>query len=172
MKNLAWRMSGTRGRFALGAVAMFSMALLLPGRTAQAQQGAGQGQYLTEASARLGKLIGRANQDGYIFYDNQFSVGGGWLKQGENNWVNLYTVTLQAGKRYRLMAAGDADARDVDLEIKDLKGRQHAIDQDTASEAVINFTPDTTQKYLIRVRLYASDRNQPCMCLAIVMVQK
>jgi hypothetical protein len=175
MKNLAWWMRGVRGRCALGAVTVLATVALLPGDTAQAQQG--QGQYLTEAAARLGKLIASANKDGYYFYNNQFSVGGGWLQQGENNWVNLYTVTLEAGKNYRLMAAGDADARDVDLEIKDLNGKQVALDEDTASEAVINFSPTVTQKYLVRVRLFDSGadkqgRKLPCMCLAIVMVKK
>ncbi len=173
MRKLAWWMSGARGRFAFGAVVLFGMALLLPGRTATAQDKTGQGKYLTEASARLGKLIGTANQAGYVFYNNQFSVGGGWLQQGENNWVNLYTVTLQAGKNYRIMAAGDFDAKDVDLQIADLKAtKAFKTDEDTASEAVIDFTPNVTQRYLVRVRLYDSNQNLPCMCLAIVMVQK
>ncbi len=175
MKNLAWWMGGARGRFALGAAVILAMAAVLPGETARAQQG--QGQYLTEASSRLGKLIARANKDGYSLYNNQFSVGGGWLRQGQNNWVSLYTITLEAGKSYRLMAAGDADARDVDLQVKDLDGNEKAVDADTKSEAVVDFSPRITQKYLVRVRLYDSakdnqGRKLPCMCLAIVMVHK
>jgi hypothetical protein len=172
MKKLAWWVGGARGRLVFGALVMIGMAALLTTRAVVAQDKTGQGKYLTEAAARLGKLIGAANRDGYILYDNQFSVGGGWLKQGANNWVNLYTVTLDAGKRYRIIAAGDFDAKDVDLEVKDLNGNRVAADEDTASEAVINYTPDRTQKYLVRVRLYDSDQNLPCMCLAIVMVQK
>src|SRR5579884_1353285 len=68
---------GVRGRFVLGALLMGALAVLVPGNSATAQQG--QGQYLTEASQRLGKLIARANQDGFTFDENKFSIGGGWL---------------------------------------------------------------------------------------------
>jgi hypothetical protein len=163
------RFTGTPILLGLAAALVFSMAALLPSET-RGQDG--QGKYLTEASARLGKLIARANQDGFKFYDDTFSVGGGWLQQSQTKWVNLYTVTLTAGKRYRLMAAGDFDAKDVDLDVQDLNGKTYAKDEEAASEAVVNFMPPTTQKYLVRVRLYDSNQNAPCMCLAIVMVQK
>ena len=55
------------------------VALALEQRTAQQ----GQGQYVTEAAARLSKLIAAANKDGYILQDNNFSIGGGWLKQSQ-----------------------------------------------------------------------------------------
>ena len=142
MKHLGWSLAGMRGRLALGTVLLFAVAALVPGETADAQ---GQGKYLTEAAARLGKLIGQANKDGYVFYDNQFSVGGGWLKQNSDGWVPLYTVTLQAGKRYRLIAAGDFDAKDVDLDVRDLNGKVYAVDDGVAPGAVVAFSPDTTQ---------------------------
>src|SRR5438874_11599829 len=99
MKQLVMALVGVRGRLVLGALLMFGLVAAVPGLSAQAQQ-AGQGKYLTEASARLGKLIAKANQDGYEFQDNNFSIGGGWLKQGEKNWVPLYTLNLEAGKKY------------------------------------------------------------------------
>jgi hypothetical protein len=149
---------------------VFSLVVVVPGFT-PAQQGA-QGQYLTEASARLGKLIAEANKQGYIFQDNVFSIGGGWLKQDQNTWVPLYTLNLQQGKKYRFLAAGDYDAKDVDLQVQDLKGKVVAKDEEKASEAKVDFTPNASGKYLVSVRLFDSDKNLPCLCLAVVMVEK
>jgi hypothetical protein len=150
-----------------------TLLVLLPGARATAQEGS-QGPFLTEAAARLGKLIAKANKDGFIFDENKFSVGGGWLKAGANDdsWVSLYTITLKANTRYRLLAAGDADARDVDLEVRTLDGTVVAKDERIDPEAVVNFTPKATQQFLVRVRLFASRDNVPCLCLAVVMVQK
>lgn len=170
MRKLGTFLGGVRGRFALGVLLVSTLVVAAPGNSATAQQG--QGQYLTEAAARLGKLIAQANRDGYEFQDNNFSIGGGWLKQSTENWVALYTLTLQGNKKYRFLAAGDADARDVDLDIQDLKGKTLKADVGTEPEAVVNFTPNVTGKYLVRVRLYASEKNLPCLCLAVVMSEK
>jgi hypothetical protein len=156
----------------MGVLLVSVLALAVPGHDAAAQQGQGQGQYITEAAARLSKLISSANKDGFTLQDNNFSIGGGWLKKDTDKWVPLFTLTLQAGKKYRFLASGDADARDVDLQVQDLNGKTLASDEDTAADAIVNFTPAATQKYLVRVRLYASDQNVPCVCLAVVMSAK
>ncbi len=161
---------GRRAPLALGALMLGSLLLLGPGDGARAQQG--QGRYLTEATTRLSKLITRANIDGYIFQNNSFSIGGGWLQQGENNWVPLYTIDLQGGRRYRFLASGDFDAKDVDLQVLDLNGRVLAEDVGTEPEAVVNFTPAYTGRFLVRVRLYEARDNLPCLCLGILMVQR
>jgi hypothetical protein len=148
--------------------AVFAMTLVLCGDgIAPAQEK--QGIYITQASARLTKLIDKANGDGYKLDDNSFSIGGGWLAQSTTKWVSLYTVTLQSGKSYRFLAAGDADAKDVDVEVLDATGKKVASDTATAPEASVDFRPDTTQQYKVRVRLYASRENLPCVCLAVVL---
>jgi hypothetical protein len=153
----------------LVAFAAAVVAVLSAGSPAQAQQG--QGKYVTEAAARLAKTIGAANADGFKLSDNTFSIGGGWIKQGGNNWVSLFTITMEQGKQYRVLASGDGDATDVDVEIQDKGGKTLVSDTSTAADAVVNFTPDTTGRYLVRVRLYASRNNLPCVCLAIVMTK-
>jgi hypothetical protein len=157
-------------RLLLFALAAGLIVVLAPPERAGAQQG--QGQYVAEAAQRLGRLIGAANQDGYRLDNNQFSIGGGWFTQSKTDWVPLYAITLEAGKRYRLLAAGDTDARDVDLDVSDPAGKVVAADTTTAADARVDFTPDRTQKYLVRVRLYESRDNVPCLCLGIVLVQK
>lgn len=169
--GLGWRCAFSRSAFSRCAVVL-TMACLLGvfGGEARTSAQEGQGKYVTEAAARLTKLIDQANGQGYKLHDNVFSIGGGWLKQSTNNWVALFTVELQANRQYRFLGAGDADARDVDLEVQ-LNGRTVASDTGTDPSAVVNFTPGSTGRYLVRLRLYASDNDLPCVCLGIVMAK-
>ena len=165
MKNLLW---SSRGRFVVGVCLASVLAVLVSDNRASAQQG----HYITEASASLTKLIDAGNKAGFALQDNTFSIGGGWLKQSTTNWVPLFTVQLTGGKSYRFLAAGDHDAKDVDLEVLDANSKVVAQDSATDPTATVDFTPNATGRYLVRVRLYASDNNLPCVCLGIVMSKK
>lgn len=156
-----------KGRFVLGVCLASLWTVLGTESSVRAQDG--QGKYITETAVRLTKLVNTANAAGFGLQDNTFSIGGGWLKQSASDWIPLYTVQLQAGKRYRFLAAGDVDAKDVDLEVQDANGRIVASDTATNPEAVVEYTPANTARYTVRIRLYASDNNLPCVCLAIVM---
>jgi hypothetical protein len=157
----------SRGWFALG----FALATVLClGNRAHAQQG--QGIYIEQASARLDKLVESANKTGYFLPNDAFSIAGSWVKQDKKVWVPLVTVRLTAGKEYRFLATGDNDARDVDLDIQDADGKTVAIDDDVNPAALVNFTPTRSGDFTIRVRLYESRDDLPCMCLAIMLVKK
>jgi hypothetical protein len=132
----------------------------------------GQGKYVTEAAVRLIKLVGSANKEGYALQDDKFSIGGGWLNQGKEKWVALYKVELEQGKKYRFIAVGDEDAKDVDLEVKDADGKVVARDVKTDPEAVVDFAPTASGTFAVQIRLYDSVRNLPCVCLAVVMTKK
>ena len=142
-------------------------ALLLVATSVHAQQG----KYLNSASARLVKLVDKANDDGYKFQNDSFSLGGGWLKQGSDRWVTLYTVTLQASKSYRFIAVGDMDAKDVDIQVLDPDGRTVASDTLTSPEAIVGYTPTKTGRYSVRVRLYASRDNVPSFVVAALLAR-
>ena len=158
MKNL---------RFSLGVCVATVLALVVGTNQASAQQGA----YITQASARLAKLVDKGNSDGYKLQNNSFSVGGGWLKKSDE-WVGIYTVQLTAGKQYRFLASGDNDARDVDLRITDLKGEKVLkADVDTAADAIVNLTPKTSGRYLVQIRLYSSREDLDAVCLSVMMVK-
>jgi hypothetical protein len=129
-----------------------------------------QGPYITQATQRLTRLIDVANQEGYILTDDAFSIGGGWIKKGPE-WVTLYTVPLQAGKNYPVVAAGDNDARDVDVQILDANGNVVASDVATDADAVVTYRAGSNQRYSVRLRLYASDQDLPCVCLGILLEQ-
>lgn len=159
MKNL---------RFTLGVCVASMVALVVGTNQASAQQG----KYVTEATARLTKMVNAGNKAGYSLSDNSFSIGGGWLKQSKTDWVPLYDVELKAGKKYRFIAAGDNDAKDVDLEVLDANNKVVAQDAATDPTATVDFTPTKTGRYLVRIRLYASQDSEPCVCVAIVMTGK
>ena len=156
------------GRYALGVCLVSVLSVLATENRAAAQQGV----YITQASARLTKLIDASNKDGYVLKDNAFSIGGGWIKQSKEKWVPMYTVQLVAGKQYRFLAAGDNDAKDVDLDVRDSSGKTVAADDATAAEAVVTYTPTLSGPYTVRIRLYDSQGDVPCVCLGIVMVKK
>jgi hypothetical protein len=128
-----------------------------------------QGKYVNSSVARLVKMIDFANAAGYNLQTDQFSAGGVWLRQGKENWVSLVTMELKAGKDYRFLAAGDMDARDVDLKIVNSDGTIVANDSTTNPEAIVNYSPTKTGRYTISIRLYASRESVPSYCTAIVM---
>jgi len=151
--------------------AALAICLLIGFNTTLHAQDSGQGKYVNSASARLVKLINTANGDGYKLANNSFSIGGGWLKQTGTEWVTLYTTVLSKGTDYRLIAAGDMDAKDVDLQILDDRGNVVASDTATSPEAIVNFRPSATARYTVRIRLFASAGNAPCVCLSILMTR-
>jgi len=168
MKHQGLSLRGLCGRFTLLVCLVSLLALLLGSGSSTAGQG--QGKFLSQASERLAGLIGKANSDGYQLANNKFAIGGGWLKQGKE-WGPLYTITLEKGKSYRVLAAGDNDAQDVDVQILDPNDKEMAVDTAKAAEASVDFSPKVTQKYLVRVRVYASQNNRPSLCLGVVMVK-
>jgi hypothetical protein len=138
-------------------------------RRADAQEG--QGIYVAQASARLTRRINTGNRDGFTLQNNSFSIGGGWIKQSKSDWVALFTVQLVADKNYRFLATGDDDARDVDIDIQDANGKTVAADVETSADASVDFTPRASGRYLVRIRLYDSRTNVPCVCLGVVMAK-
>lgn len=163
------KLISVRWSFAIG-VFLFTLFVVWTNENARGQNAA-QGKYIIEATARLTKHVNIANQAGYNLDVNTFSIGGGWLKQSATQWIPLYTLQLNGGKRYRFIAAGDADARDVDIEVLDANNNVVASDTSTNPEAIVDFSPRDNGRFTVRIRLYASDRNVDCMCVAVVMAK-
>jgi hypothetical protein len=158
-------------RLALGVCLAATLAVL-GSDTRAAAQGGNQGKYITQASANLIGLVGKANDDGFVLAANQLSIGGGWVKQGADSWVTLYSVQLEGGRLYRVLAAGDNDARDVDVEVTNPKGNIVARDDSTDPKATVNYRPPVSGRYTVRVRLFAARGDDPCVVLGIVMIKR
>jgi hypothetical protein len=161
--SLSWN-----GRFVLAAC--LASLLTLAGGQSRARAQEGQGKYITESTVRLIKLVDAGNKDGYSLQNDSFSIGGGWLKKSQSTWIPLYTIELKEGKKYRFLAAGDADAKDVDIQVVHAESNKVvAEDVETDATAKVDFTPKLSGRYQVRIRLYDSANNVPCVCLAVVM---
>lgn len=167
-QGLSWNLAR---RLACGSCLAVFVTVVSTCTSTSALAGEGQGEYLTQASERLIKLVAKANADGYKLQNNSFSLGGGWLTQSQSTWVPLFTINMEVGKNYRCLAAGDNDAKDVDLQIVDPSGKVVAEDTGTNPQAVVNFSPRESGRHLIRLRLYESNKSLPCACLGIVTVK-
>jgi hypothetical protein len=53
--------------------------------------------------------------------------------------------------------------------VQDATGKTVASDTLTDPEATVEYTPQAAGRYTVRIRLYASDKNLPCVCLGLVM---
>lgn len=149
-------------------VSFLSVFVLL---LAWSQADAQQGKYVNSSAARMVKLIDQANGAGYKLQNDGFSIGGGWLKQGRDHWVPIFTTALKAGQDYRLIAVGDMDAKDVDIQILNEAGQIVASDTAASPEAIVNFRPSATGRYTIRLRLYSSQGDVPAVCMCILMTR-
>jgi hypothetical protein len=129
------------------------------------------GKFIVEAAKRLSRLVDDGRKAGYKLPLNGLALVGGWLRQGENNWVDFYNVSVDEGKTYRFLAAGDDDAIDLDLRVLSGNGRVVAEDVALEPEAAVQHRAAATERCPMRLRLYASDRNHPCVCLAVVMAK-
>jgi hypothetical protein len=127
---------------------------------------------LDEATKRLTRLIQYEEKEGYKLINDKVSIGGGYLIRGmglaPGDWVSTIEMTLEAGKSYTVLAAGDDDVRDIDVDLQDSQGK--VVGQNDES-GTIQHRPKTTQVYRIRMRLFASRNNVPCVCLVIVMAK-
>ncbi len=80
-------------------------------------------------------------------------------------------LTLSANKNYRFIAVGDMDAKDLDLALVNEAGNVVASDTATAPEAVVNHRPTKTGSYTVKLRLFASENNEPSVCISTVMLK-
>jgi len=122
--------------------------------------------YMGEAAVALSRLMGQAEDDGFRL-EKSMTLAGGWIDKGER-WTSLYQVVLQEGSLYRFMAAGDADATDVDIRLTDPDGNVMVADEAVARTAGVNFRSKRSIYYTVQIRVYGSLNNVPCVCLTAV----
>jgi len=127
--------------------------------------------YLNEAFTRVTDIAKALNQKlgyGYAKEANP-SILVGWVNRG----ARLdFTWNLTAGVEYVLVADGDLDATDIDLQVFAGAGAVgQAIVQDFRfnREAVVNFTPKASGKFTARLILTSSANNVPCACAMVLM---
>jgi hypothetical protein len=114
-------------------------------------------------------MVDASIRSGYRVNGNSFFMGGALLKQSQQNWVGLATVDLDPARSYVFLAAGDGDATDVDIQIVNSSGAVVAQDATANVEATVEYRPNVGGRYTIRMRLYASQGNAPCYCIAAML---
>jgi hypothetical protein len=101
----------------------------------------------------------RVNEQWQWFgYRELFNPARGDLEDGEST---TWTVTLQAGREYKLIGACDVDCGDLDLELFDEYG--YSVDEDYAGDdyPVVVVRPPYTQRYSFEVSM-ADCWYEPC----------
>lgn len=145
----------------------FGLAFLMGIPGPAAGQGKASGTYLVEAFTRVTNNAGLAGKLVGFGYAENLSILGGWVDAGKSLEFDLNH--LVAGTQYMIIAAGDKDAEDVDLEIIDPAGKVVASDVRTAPDAIVAFTPQVKGRHTMRLTLFKSRQSVPCVCVATIL---
>jgi len=131
-----------------------------------AAQGKASGTYLTEAFNRVTNNAAlAANLNGYGYIDGT-SIMAAWINVGGKSTFNMQ---LDAGVEYVFLGAGDLDAQDVDLVIRDAGNNIVAEDKRVAADAVVVYKPQVTARYTMELILFKARNNVPCVCAAVIL---
>jgi hypothetical protein len=130
--------------------------------------------YGNEAMVSLGHLLDKAARDGYTMEGRTTRIFGGWMpkgdKSGNEQWVPMLTLTkANPNKTFRIIAAGDNDAIDLDLRVLDPSGAVVVEDNLITRETEVTFRPTREQDYTIQLRLYHSRDN--CVCVGAILTK-
>ena len=71
------------------------------------------------------------------------------LKQDEHR---VYLLTLYAGNEYKLQVCADKGAKDVDVILHDLDGKELLRDESSSREPAVVYKPEETQTYYVAVQ--------------------
>jgi hypothetical protein len=78
------------------------------------------------------------------------------LKQDEHR---VYLLTLYAGNEYKLQVCADKGAKNVDLILHDLDGKELLRDEGASREPTVLYKPEETQTYYVAVQAAELDSN-------------
>jgi hypothetical protein len=71
------------------------------------------------------------------------------LKQEEHR---VYLLTLYAGNEYKIQVCADEDAKNIDLVLHDLDGKELLRDESDSREPTMIYKPEETQTYYVAVQ--------------------
>lgn len=130
-----------------------------------AAQGRDTRLYSAQAVVRVTNIASTAKFINYGYREG-LSILGGWI---EGRSYLTFSTRLIQGVDYLLLAAGDNDAQDVDLEIVDANGNVLAKDDGKQAYAIVTFRPRVTAYYTLRLTLFKSRNNLPCVCAMTIL---
>ncbi len=84
--------------------------------------------------------------------DSGWTVRDGAIDILQQGGSKIYPITLYYGQTYRIVAAGDEEAADVDIGVYyGPEGKFLAKDDDESNVAVVNVTPGYTDQFYVKV---------------------
>ncbi|MBL7798360.1 MAG: PPC domain-containing protein [Saprospiraceae bacterium] len=127
--------------------------LTLQTLSAQAQRECGPPKYMRQSLANVivkGILLNGLSEMGY---NKDVSIMGTYMPEGEQVG---FTTTLNAGTLYAFVGGGDDDVTDLDIYLYNERGTEVARDAKADNSPIVTYTPTTTGRYTVRVKMYST----------------
>lgn len=103
------------------------------------------------------------NFTGYGVYRGGFCLLGGWLRTGEEL---QYQLEFEGGKSYLIVAAGDADVKDLDLSVTD--GSTTVEDAEEDNTPWVHFSAESDVEVTITLKNFKGS-SAPDFCALIIL---
>jgi hypothetical protein len=145
---------------ALGALSLGSLA------SAVWAQGATSATYVGQAFIRVTASASDNAKLGNFGYDDGICILGAWVDCRDD--VQFW-LSLRKDDNYMLVAGGDNDCQDVQIDVLDENGKQVAGEKRVAPDASVTFAPPADGWYLMKLSLMRSRNNLPCVCVACIL---
>lgn len=123
-----------------------------------------QSEYVTECVANAVKQAQAAGDySGYGVLSDGFCLLGGWISEGK---VLQHRLTLQAGRSYLFVGAGDRDVVDLDLAVSD--GTSEVKDEETDSTPFVHLKAERTVEVTVTLTNFDGS-GEPDFCALIIL---
>lgn len=129
-------------------------------------QGRTSANYLTQAFIRVTDSAAGAAKLGNFGYQEGISILGAWVNAGDDCKFSIY---FAKDVNYMIVAGGDNDAQNVNVEIINEAGRVVATEDREAPDAMVTFLPTEGAYYTLRLILAKAQKNVPCVCVVCVL---
>lgn len=144
---------------------IFLAALVLLLASAAAAQGPVE--YMDQALENaLAKMKAIQDIDRVGFTRNHFGLLGGLFEKGQSM---TQEITLSEGIQYVFLAGGDPDVVDMNIYLRDTSGAVIAKDDEPDVNPIVVYTPTTTGRYRIELKLENSQQNRDAFCVLLIL---
>jgi hypothetical protein len=121
--------------------------------------------FMTQALVRVTDLADKYKAVNFKYGDD-ISILGGWVDVNASlNW----NTPLKQGVEYVILACGDNDAQDVQMEVRDSNNVAVATDKLIGNHGTVTYTPPVTATYTLRLTLFKSRNSFPCVCVTTIL---
>jgi len=127
------------------------------------------GQRMGKAVARLMGTARRLSDISDFGYDNDTCILAAFLPQGDNSTFFKY---LDKVREYMILAGGDDNAEDIDLEVTDEKCNKVAEDTKADASPVVRFTPKAYGKFTLKASAVKTKDKKAGSFVCVVILRR